>query len=64
MQLENQRILNQEDYERKVQFFKDMNPILRKSARWQEANLNPALMYQGGASVSASGGVGTGSAST
>lgn len=62
-QLENQRILNEEDYERKVQFFKDYESYPAQVRQMSEANLNPALMYQGGASVSASGGVGTGSAS-
>ena len=62
-QLENQRILNQEDYDRKVQFFKENESYQAQVRQMEEANLNPALMYQGGASVSASGGVGTGSAS-
>ena len=63
LQLENQRILNQEDYDRKVQFFKDHESYQAQVRDMSEAGLNPALMYQSGAGVSASGGVGAGSAS-
>lgn len=62
-QLENQRILNQEDYDRKVQFFQENESYQAQVRQMQAANLNPALMYQSGAGVSASGGVGSGSAS-
>ena len=62
-QLENQRILNQEDYERKVEFFNKYESYPAQVRQMSEAGLNPALMYQGSPGVSASGGVGTGSAS-
>ena len=62
-QLQNQRILNEEDYSRKVEFFNNYESYPAQVRQMSEAGLNPALMYQGGASVSASGGVGTGSAS-
>lgn len=62
-QLQNQRILNEEDYARKVEFFNNYESYPAQVRQMSEAGLNPALMYGSGASVSASGGVGAGSAS-
>lgn len=62
LQLQNQRILNQEDFDRKVDFYERYESPQAMMRQYQEAGLNPALMYSGAPSISASGGVGTGSA--
>lgn len=62
VQLQNQRVLNQEDFDRKVDFYERYESPQAMMRQYQEAGLNPALMYSGAPSISASGGVGTGSA--
>lgn len=62
LQLSNQQTLNEEDYQRKIDFYEMYESPEAMMRQYKSAGLNPALMYGGGASVSASGGVGTGSA--
>ena len=59
LQLHNQQILNEEEYERKVQFYQRFESPEAQVRQYQAAGLNPALMYGSGAGVSASGGIGT-----
>ena len=59
LQLHNQQILNQEEYDRKVQFFRENESYQAQVNQQIAAGLNPALMYGSGAGVSASGGIGT-----
>lgn len=61
--LHNAQTLAEEDYQRKIDFYERYESPEAQVRQYQNAGLNPALMYQGGASVSASGGVGAGSAS-
>ena len=61
--LQNARTLANEDYERKIDFYERFESPEAQVRQYNAAGLNPALMYQNGASVSASGGVGSGSAS-
>lgn len=63
LQLQNQQTLNEEDFQRKIDFYERYESPQAIMNQYKAAGLNPALMYGGGASVSASGGVGTGSAS-
>lgn len=58
-QLQNQRILNDEEYMRKKEFYEIFESPAAQVRQYKSAGLNPALLYQGGASVSASGGIGT-----
>lgn len=62
LQLSNQQTLNEEDYQRKIDFYERYESPQAQVQQYKAAGLNPALLYGGGASVSASGGVGTGSA--
>lgn len=55
--------LADEDYQRKIDFYERYESPAAQVRQYKDAGLNPALMYQGGASVSASGGVGSGSVS-
>lgn len=57
--LNNQRILNDEEYDRKVDFFERFESPAAQVRQYKEAGLNPALMFGNGASVSASGGIGS-----
>lgn len=50
--------LAENDFERKIDFYNQYESPAAQVAQYKAAGLNPALMYQGGASVSASGGVG------
>lgn len=59
MSLRNQQILNQEEYDRKIDFYERFESPAAQVRQYSEAGLNPALMYGNGASVSASGGVGS-----
>lgn len=59
---QNARQLANEDYERKIDFYEQFESPAAMVRQYKDAGLNPALMYGNGASVSASGGVGTGSA--
>lgn len=61
--LHNAQTLAEEDYQRKIDFYERYESPEAQVRQYQNVGLNPALMYQGGASVSASGGVGAGSAS-
>lgn len=63
LQLQNQQMLNEEDFQRKIDFYERYESPQAIMNQYKSAGLNPALMYGGGASVSVSGGVGTGSAS-
>lgn len=63
-QLANQQILNQEEYDRKIDFYERFESPQARVRQYKEAGLNPMLLAGNGASVSASGGVGSpGSAS-
>lgn len=62
LQLSNQQTLNEEDFQRKIDFYERYESPQAMMQQYKAAGLNPALMYQGAPSVSASGGVGTGSA--
>lgn len=59
-----QRELNEEEYQRKIDFYERYESPQAQVNQYKNAGLNPALMYGYGASVSASGGIGSaGSAS-
>lgn len=55
--------LAEADYQRKQEFYEKYESYGAQVRQMQDAGLNPALMYGNGASVSASGGVGSGSVS-
>lgn len=57
--LRNQQILNEQEYDRKIDFYERFESPAAQVRQYKEAGLNPALMFQSGASVSASGGVGS-----
>lgn len=64
-QLANQQLLNQEEYDRKIDFYERYESPEARVRQYKEAGLNPMLLAGSGAGVSASGGVGSaGSAST
>lgn len=62
LSLKNQQILNEEDYQRKIDFYEQYESPSAQVRQYKDAGLNPALMFGNGASVSASGGIGAGSA--
>lgn len=62
LQLTNQRILNDEDYQRKIDFYERYESPEAMVRQYKEAGINPMLLAGNGAGASASGGVGTGSA--
>lgn len=65
LQLENQQLLNQQEYDRKIDFYEQYESPEARVRQYKEAGLNPMLLAGGGAGVSASGGVGSaGSAGT
>lgn len=51
-------MLAEQDYDRKLDFYEKNESPAAQVRQYNAAGLNPALMYQSGASVSASGGVG------
>lgn len=57
--LENQQILNQQEYERKLDFYERFESPEAQVRQYKSAGLNPMLLASGGASVSASGGIGS-----
>lgn len=57
--LDNTRILNEEEYDRKIDFFERFESPAARVRQYKEAGLNPMLLAGNGASVSASGGVGS-----
>lgn len=59
LSLENQQILNQEEYDRKIDFYERYESPEARVRQYKEAGLNPMLLAGGGAGVSASGGVGS-----
>lgn len=62
--LKNQQLLNEEEYARKIDFYERFESPAAQVRQYKEAGLNPMLLAGNGASVSASGGVGSaGSAS-
>lgn len=64
MQLEHQQILNEQEFQRKIDFYEMYESPQAQVRQLKSAGLNPALMYSGAPSVSASGGIGSpGSAS-
>lgn len=63
-QLANQQILNEQEFQRKIDFYEMYESPQAQVRQIKSAGLNPALMYSGAPSVSASGGIGSpGSAS-
>lgn len=58
-QLSTQQILNDEEYQRKIDFYERYESPEAQVRQYKAAGLNPALMYGSGASVSASGGIGS-----
>lgn len=62
LQLSNQQTLNEEDFQRKIDFYERYESPQAMIQQYKAAGLNPALMYGGAPSVSASGGIGAGSA--
>lgn len=63
LQLSNQQTLNEEDYQRKIDFYERYESPEAQVRQYKQAGLNPMLLAGNGAGASASGGVGTGSAS-
>lgn len=59
LQLRNQQQLNEEEYERKIDFYERYESPEAQVRQYKAAGLNPALMFGNGASVSASGGIGS-----
>lgn len=60
--LANQQQLNEEDYQRKIDFYERYESYPAQVRQMKQAGLNPAMMYGGSPSASASGGIGAGSA--
>lgn len=59
MSLENQQILNEQEFQRKIDFYEMYESPQAQVRQIKQAGLNPALMYGGAPSVSASGGIGS-----
>lgn len=57
--LSNTQFLNEEEYQRKIDFYERFESPEAQVRQYREAGLNPALMFGNGASVSASGGIGS-----
>lgn len=57
--LRNQQTLNQEEYDRKIDFYQQFESPSAQVRQYKEAGLNPMLLSGSGASVSASGGIGS-----
>lgn len=57
--LRNQQILNEQEYDRKIDFYERYESPEAQVRQYKDAGLNPALMYGNGASISASGGIGS-----
>lgn len=57
--LENQQILNQQEYDRKIDFYERFESPEAMVRQYSNAGLNPMLLAGGGASVSATGGIGS-----
>lgn len=57
--LRNQQVLNQEEYERKIDFYERYESPAAQVRQYKEAGLNPMLLAGSGAGASASGGVGS-----
>ena len=65
LQLENQQLLNQQEYDRKIDFYERFESPEAQVRQYKDAGLNPLLLAGSGAGASASGGVGSpGSAGT
>lgn len=62
LQLTNQQTLNEEDYQRKIDFYERYESPEAMVRQYKQAGLNPMLLAGNGAGASASGGVGPGSA--
>lgn len=59
MTLENQQLLNEQEYQRKIDFYEMYESPQAQVRQIKNAGLNPALMYGSAPSVSASGGIGS-----
>lgn len=59
LSLRNQQILNEQEYERKKEFYEMYESPEAMVRQYSSAGLNPMLLAGGGASVSASGGIGS-----
>lgn len=59
LQLENQQLLNEQEYDRKIDFYERFESPQAQVAQYKAAGLNPMLLAGSGAGASASGGVGS-----
>lgn len=59
LDLNNQRILNQEEFARKREWYEEFESPEAMVRQYKAAGINPALLYEGAPGVSASGGVGS-----
>ena len=57
--LRNQQVLNQEEYDRKIDFYERFESPEAQVRQYKEAGLNPMLLAGSGAGAAASGGVGS-----
>lgn len=57
--LSNQQILNQQEYDRKIDFYERFESPAAQVRQYKEAGLNPMLLAGSGAGAAASGGVGS-----
>lgn len=62
LSFDNSQKLAEQDYERKIDFYERFESPEARVRQYKDAGLNPMLLAGNGASVSASGGVGAGSA--
>lgn len=59
LSLRNQQVLNEEEYDRKLDFYNRFESPAAMVAQYKNAGLNTMMLAGGGASVSASGGIGS-----
>lgn len=59
LSLRNQQILNEQEYDRKIDFYNRFESPLAQVTQYKNAGLNPMLLGSSGASMSASGGIGS-----
>lgn len=57
--LRNQQVLNQQEYDRKIDFYERFESPIAQVRQYKQAGLNPMLLAGSGAGAAASGGVGS-----